>query len=618
MSFAYPLGLLGLIGIPVIIVIYIIKNKYTEQVISSTYLWTLSEKFLKKRLPINKLVGIISLILQLLSVLFISFAIAQPVFRIRGAADDYCFILDGSGSMNIVQSDGKTRFESAKSEIRKVIGDSMKGSAYSLVLTGDATSIIFDDVNEKDLAYLLLDDVQPSSVSTGYTDALGEAQKYFNANPSTVIYLFTDKSFEETENVKIVNVAEAVDNYAVTDITYVLADGILKVDGKVVSYESDATLTVNLYLGDSTAAVLTNTVETAALALTPFPTFECEAEEFSSFRVEITQQDALAADNSVTVYDADTENSYSVLIVGNPTFYIRAALQSVGNARVKVVGETEYANLTESYDLYVFDGYYPAEVPKNGAVWFMDPSQSVASAGFTVQDDIVLGTGKKAAYVSSGTTLLNTLTVNLEKSDFYLTKYRKCGFYRNFTTIATCEGNPVIFTGVNEYSNREVVFAFDLTYSNFPVLADFTVLIGNLLDYTFPKAVNRTSYYCGETLTINVLANCKSISVINPSGSVSYPDSSSAVSEVRLTETGTYTVRMLMGDDTERYFNVFSAMPEAERVPIADEQSFIVSGEPGTEKRDGIYNDLLILFILLAVIVAADWAVYCYEQYQLR
>ena len=47
MSFLYPLGLLGLIGIPILIIIYIIKTKYTEQTVASTYLWLLSERFLK-------------------------------------------------------------------------------------------------------------------------------------------------------------------------------------------------------------------------------------------------------------------------------------------------------------------------------------------------------------------------------------------------------------------------------------------------------------------------------------------------------------------------------------------------------------------------------------------
>ena len=60
MSFIYPLGLIGLIGVPILIIIYIIKNKYTEQIVTSTYLWTLSEKFLKKRKQINLLSGIIS------------------------------------------------------------------------------------------------------------------------------------------------------------------------------------------------------------------------------------------------------------------------------------------------------------------------------------------------------------------------------------------------------------------------------------------------------------------------------------------------------------------------------------------------------------------------------
>ena len=102
MRFLYPLGLLGLIGIPVLIIIYIIKNKHTEQTISSTYLWRLSERFLKRKNPISKIKGLISLILQCLTVLLISLAIAHPVLVLKGQAYEYCFILDGSGSMQMV------------------------------------------------------------------------------------------------------------------------------------------------------------------------------------------------------------------------------------------------------------------------------------------------------------------------------------------------------------------------------------------------------------------------------------------------------------------------------------------------------------------------------------
>ena len=66
MTFLHPLGLLGLIGVPIIILIYVLKNKYVEQIIPTTYIWTLSERFLRRRNPFSKIAGIISLILQLL------------------------------------------------------------------------------------------------------------------------------------------------------------------------------------------------------------------------------------------------------------------------------------------------------------------------------------------------------------------------------------------------------------------------------------------------------------------------------------------------------------------------------------------------------------------------
>ncbi|MDE6613250.1 MAG: BatA domain-containing protein, partial [Clostridia bacterium] len=116
MSFYYPLGLLGLLGIPVLILIYIIKSKYTEQTISSTYLWELSEKFLKKRKPVSKLTGILALILQILAIIAASLLIAHPVFTVPDSANDICFILDGSASMNM-HSGGSTRFERAQDEI---------------------------------------------------------------------------------------------------------------------------------------------------------------------------------------------------------------------------------------------------------------------------------------------------------------------------------------------------------------------------------------------------------------------------------------------------------------------------------------------------------------------
>ena len=159
MTFIYPLGLLGLVGIPILILIYILQSKYTEQTVPSTYLWRLSEKFLKRRNPLSGLTGLISLILQILTVALISLAIARPIITLPGAAKDYHFILDASSSMSAMEN-GESLFDTAKGKIEEIIDDSTDGSTYSLTLVSAEEVYAFSGVSDKRTAISLLDDVK--------------------------------------------------------------------------------------------------------------------------------------------------------------------------------------------------------------------------------------------------------------------------------------------------------------------------------------------------------------------------------------------------------------------------------------------------------------------------
>ncbi|MDE7084842.1 MAG: BatA and WFA domain-containing protein, partial [Clostridia bacterium] len=251
MTFAYPLGLLGLLAIPVLIIIYIIKSKYTEQTITSTYLWTLSERFLKRKNPINKITGIISLILQILAVIFISWALAHPVFALPGKAMDYCFILDGSGSMQTVQS-GESRFNIGKGRIRDMISSSADGSTFTLITTGNTTEMVMKEVNDKKTALRRLDSVEPSYVDSNLATASAMAKSYFDENSSCRFYLITDRTVQAAENVEVINVSGNATNYALDGVEYsYAADGKLVVSGKAFSYENDANLTVQVFVDDA-------------------------------------------------------------------------------------------------------------------------------------------------------------------------------------------------------------------------------------------------------------------------------------------------------------------------------------------------------------------------------
>lgn len=616
MSFLYPLGLLGLIAVPVLIIIYIIKNKYTEQVVSATYLWTLSDRFLKRKNPINRITGIISLILQILAVVLISFAIAHPVFVLPASANDYCFILDGSGSMNVVQN-GKTRLELGKESISASIRQSADGSAYTLLYVADTTDIIYEGIEDKDRALSLLADLQPAYAASDFVDALGVAQDYFTENPAVQTVVVTDKTFETVQNVTIVNVAASAQNYALTDVSYRITGGKLAVEGTAFSYESDVDITVELFIDGSETASAKQTVSLKKSEGGPFE-FLSDATDFRSLRVAIAEQDALLLDNEIVLYNEKYDVSYKTLIVSEKPFFMLAALQSVGNTQTEVVSPDQYEeSQTGGYGLYVFDSFTPAVMPKDGAVWFFDPVSSTENSGFSVQGAVSLSEPVALVYNSSSAGKVKNLLAGAIKDDIMLIKYAKCGLYRSFTTLLSYEGNPLVFAGANAYGNREVVFAFDLHDSDYPLSLDYIVLTNNLLNFTFPAVVENQTVYCGDMVEINVLANCNSIRIDTPLGNVAYPNTDSEVCEYEATEVGVYTVTLMIGN-TARTVNFYACLPEEERFPAATEQSFVLQGEPSGEKRDGKYEDLIIVFIVLAVIFIADWMVYCYEQYQLR
>ena len=125
MSFIYPLGLIGLIGVPILIIIYIIKTKHTEQIIPSIYLWNLSEQFLKRKKQKKLVSGLVSLILQIIIVVSVSLLIAHPVITLPNKAKDYCFILDASGSM-AMEENGVKKIELGIDKIEEVIYNYLK------------------------------------------------------------------------------------------------------------------------------------------------------------------------------------------------------------------------------------------------------------------------------------------------------------------------------------------------------------------------------------------------------------------------------------------------------------------------------------------------------------
>ena len=616
MTFLYPLGLLGLLGIPVLIIIYIIKSKYTEQTVSSTYLWKLSERFLKKKNPLSRLTGLISLILQILCVLAISLTVAHPVLTVPGAARDYCFILDGTGSMQMEHEDGLTRHEAGKQRIADMIEGAADGSTFTLIHVSDKTTAVFEQTENKDAAKALLEGLSCSYADAALTDAQAVAQAYFAENSGTDVYLVTDRGYQTHENIELIRICdESAQNYALDGVSYTVQGETVTVSGYVTSYRSDATLSLELYADDGDTVLASGTVVTKREKATPFQ-LSAKIAEFTSLRVQIAGTDVLASDSSVTLFDLQSDAAYKILLVSDRPFFIQSALGAVGKTNITVRSTEEYAN-DLGYGLYIFDTFMPAAMPLDGAVWLINPLSSADDLGFSVQGEVSLPEAGVLELSRDSTSAVQELTRDMTGEEIHLTGYVKCGMYRKFATLLSCQGNPVVFSGTTAYGNRLCVFAFDLHESNIAMRMDFVMLVRNLAEYSFPAVLEQGSYVCGETVQINLLANTESVRIDAPSGQVQYLGVEGAAASFVPTEAGVYTVTVTAGG-SPRTFYLHAAVPEAERNPVVAEKQFSLVGTATEGGFDGRFDALIPVFILLALLFAADWVVYCYEKYQLR
>ncbi len=642
MSLLYPLGLLGLIGVPILIIIYIIKNKYTEQTVTSTYIWTLSEKFLKRRNPINKLQKWISLLLQILMVVLISLAIAHPTIILPGKANDYCFILDASGSMT-AQTEGVSRFDRAKSNVEGIITQSQKGSTYTLICAGETSAVIYRNVTDKDQALKLLSEVEISGAQADFDTSLENAQEYFDETPSSKIYFLTDSEYASSDNVEIVNVSASEVNYAIVSAESEIQSSGLLVKGKVIAYGGDGNLTISVYVDGASTPTGQTTISVAKVADkvnvslnadelakivndggSEFSVQCASVSNYQSIRVVIDNADAISTDNEIVLYNIKQDTSFNTLIVSDSPFFLKSMFNALGHRQIDVMATDSYDAVATNglnYGLYIFDSFTPQQMPTSGAVWFFSPT-TVNNSGFAYQTDSGEYSTKILGYSTSSKSETKKLLKGIDTSvEMYISKYSRYSQSADFLTVLTCEGNPAVFAGSNGYGNREVVFAFSLNHSDMPLTFNCLQLFENLLNYTFPQVIDEANYFCGDIVNINVISGTQSLMIVTPSGEEEYLSTESAECSYTLAEVGLYTLKVRTGSGnstSERTLHFYSEMPYSESVTIAQADSFSIVGDAVNAGRDGIYDDLLALFIILAVIFIADWMVYCYEQYQLR
>ncbi len=225
MSLLTPLGLIALIGLPLIIIIYILKPKYQEKIINSTYIWRLSLRYKKRKIPLSWLKRSLLLIVQLLIMAILAFMIAQPFIKHPKPQFERIIILDASASMMAVDADGKTRFDKAKEKIINEAEDASQEFDFSIILCNDDPSwlvqnafrVSSDGANSGNVTDQKALGVNKINIELGktkctskpcdYAKAIELADEYRQGNPDAKVILYTDKTFSRPGYVTVENFA---------------------------------------------------------------------------------------------------------------------------------------------------------------------------------------------------------------------------------------------------------------------------------------------------------------------------------------------------------------------------------------------------------------------------
>ena len=660
MSFLQPLGLLGLIGVPIIILIYIIKSRFVQKPVASTFIWKRSLKYVKRKIPLSIILSLL-LILQILTVVASSFAIARPTIKPL-KSNETIYILDASASMQTTH-EGKTRFEIAKDFILKEaegVGNNSRISVIYADTSVAAEDLIVDRSENKINIRYDLEDITCTDGDADIEGALEEASKIQEKNAGATIKLITDKDYENIEGLEVVNISRVGEyNVSILSVTEnELLTGDFEFVAEVVSYGRGSECAIGIYVDDddtddkdpiflgSKNIILPNTnmneggsikvyfspnqliEDSEAQVLVPIQSVK----EYKHVKVVIEAKDGIQADNEFNLYSL-AKTSPKILFVSNklktgangevdttkPTsLYI--ALASNGYV---IRSEDMFRNADDAieklgslsgYDLYIFEGVEPPEgenFPTDGAVWLLNPLSIPTSSvsGINMLQETNDGDFTMILASQSKTNTFETITKNLD-CHIGIARYKPMTHAGNFEKILSCDGNqPALIAGTSG-GIRMVVTSFDFNHTEWPIkITDYIILINNLVSFSIPDVLPSRDFEIGQTVQFNAPAGAEKLTFKYEG--IILDETTDLDMKFVLDKVGTYEVEVTFDDETSVSYMLPTHIPNGEsNIVIVGENVVAAEIPAGAEVEAEPIEIFPYLIALLILLLVTEWGVY--------
>jgi len=583
----WPLFLL--ITIPLLILLYILKRKYREEVISST-LWSEVYKNTRANTPWEKFRKNIMLLLQILIFLALILSLMKPFLNFGGKSyKNLIIVIDNTASMNI-QYGNSTRLEEAK-RLSKELINSTKEETNTFIITFDnSPKLLQKEETNKEKITKAIESIE----KTYYQGNISDSINFIKAIGQSIeedyeVILFSDKEISLGDlNGTVVSLGNTGLNGSIDNISHKFLEDKIKVIATVTNrgsevYEGD----FSLYDGDKLIAVEAlnlNVGDNKTL------TFDIPSIDNEVLRGELSRHDLLAEDN-VYYHVLGNKKVNKILLVTDQNLFLERALNNIRNSEVYKTNSLSNLSRGDTYDLYVFDNVTPSTMPSSGSILFINPS---SNEYFKVLEG---GQGSEAKAVEGEVSnYLDSLTFTLAKYNEIDVPY----YGRSFIDV---DEATVGFKGT--INNRNIAaLSFDLHNSDFVLKKEFPILIYELGENLISNGMTgKSNYKYGEKIIANG-NNLDSVMTITSPNKESFEINSGEEVKGNI-QLGVYKL------ETENEKELFSVNYPSEGESDTSKGSIgeIKNATKEINLKRGF--DLSPIFILLAIlIVALEWTMY--------
>ena len=629
MSWLTPIGLLGLIGLIILIIIYLIKPNYQNKIISSTFIWRLSLKYKKKKIPISKLRNILLFLCQVLAITVGSLILAQPfIDNSVAVTTEKVIIIDASGSM-MASVGGQTRFERAVEEVRAEAEEMLEeGGKVSIILASTTSSYLVQQSNVRGdiMAALdtLVDPAKGSACTYGNGDIAGAiklAEEVTATIPDVAVVLYTDTEYIDAGNVTVKSVRDISDwNAAILDVRAVLDENRYRFEIDVACYGKNADIAVYCTVAginetsddlELQADVRCVDGEVATLI------FSIEEEEdlkslysYNHLYVHIEENDTLDTDNSFYLYGGEKLPLRIQYCSSAPNNYFTAAMMVIRD-QLRNRWDVDFVEVkqeeipeTEGFDIYIYEHTMPASLPDDGVVLLVNPDEVPAGAGFRLGMPNNLHHNEQTLLAGDEHPVLH----NLKPELITVTQYTTITSYDGYTPVLYCNQDPVMIVK-NEPEQKIAVLSFSLNYSNLPLMLEFPQMMYNLIEHYIPSTV--TEYVFDVNETIDLGARSEELNVVGNGVDTTITE---FPSNLLLVKPGVYTVSQTPISGVDIIENFYVKIPASES-NIQGREDTLVNPYLYTDPVEDITDLILYFAIALVVLLFCEWWLNIREQY---